>query len=57
VDVTVSARDGELVAAPDVPFGALATITLFADPGVDVQSINAAAVPGGFSVQARGALS
>lgn len=57
VDVTVSARNGELVAAPDIPFGGLATITLFADPGVTVQRIAATAVPGGFAVQALGTLS
>ncbi|HET8979213.1 MAG TPA: hypothetical protein VFN87_13710 [Solirubrobacteraceae bacterium] len=57
VDVTVSARNGALVAAPDIPFGGLATITLFADPGVTVQRIAATAVPGGFAVQALGTLS
>jgi hypothetical protein len=56
VDFTVSAHDGDLVAAPDVPFGALATLTLFHNPQVAVQSVNAAAVPGGFTVQALGTL-
>ncbi len=56
VDFIVSAHNGDLVAAPDVPLGALATITLFHSPQIAVQSVNAAAVPGGFSVQAIGTL-
>jgi len=56
VDFTVSANRGDLVAAPDVPFGALATLTLFHNPQIAVQSVNAAAVPGGFTVQAVGTL-
>ena len=34
VDATVAAQDGALVVAPDVPFGGIATITLFDDPHV-----------------------
>ncbi len=56
VDVTVAARDGALVVAPNIPFGGLATITLFNDPHVRVQSVGAAAVPGGFSIEAQAAL-
>lgn len=56
VDFVVSARNGDLVAAPDVPFGGLATLTLFHSPQVAVQSVNAAAVSGGFTVQAVGTL-
>jgi hypothetical protein len=51
VDATVSAENGELVVAPDIPFGGFATLTLFSAPRVRVQSVSAAAVPGGFSVQ------
>jgi hypothetical protein len=54
VDVSVAAQDGKLVVAPNVPFGGLATITLFSDPHVKVQSVSAVAVPGGFRVSARG---
>jgi hypothetical protein len=54
VDFTIGARNGDLVAAPDVPLGALATITLFHNPQIAVQSVNAAAVPGGFTVQTVG---
>lgn len=57
VDATVQAQDGALVVNPDVPFGALATIRVFADPRVRVQSVSAAPAPGGFTVQAAGALS
>jgi hypothetical protein len=52
VDATVSALNGALVVAPNVPFGGIATITLFNDPHVKVQSVSAVAVPGGFRVSA-----
>lgn len=51
VDATVSAQDGKLVVAPDVPFGGLATITLFSDPRIRVQGVSATPVPGGFRVR------
>jgi hypothetical protein len=54
IDVRVATQDGKLVVAPNVPFGGLATITLFSDPHVKVQSVSAVAVPGGFRVSARG---
>ncbi len=53
VDATVAARNGAIVVAPDVPFGGIATITLFDDPHVKVQSVSAVAVPGGFRVSAQ----
>jgi hypothetical protein len=56
VDVTVAAQNGNLVVAPNVPFGGLATITLFSDPHVRVQSVAATPVSGGFSIQARAEL-
>lgn len=52
VDAVVSARNGALIVAPDVPFGGLATITLLDDPHVRVQSVSAVTVPGGFRVRA-----
>jgi hypothetical protein len=55
-DATVAARDGELVLAPDVPFGGLATVALFADPRLEVEQVGGAPAPGGFSVYARGRL-
>ena len=54
VDATVAAQNGALVVAPDVPFGGIATLTLFDDPHVQVQSVGAANVPGGFRVSAEG---
>ena len=54
VDATVAAQNGALVVAPDVPFGGIATLTLFNDPHVQVQSVSAANVPGGFRVSAEG---
>jgi LmeA-like phospholipid-binding len=56
VDVAAAAQNGNLVVAPDVPFGGLATITLFSDPRVEVQSVAAAPVPGGFSIEVRARL-
>jgi hypothetical protein len=56
VAATVAAANGTLVVAPDVPFGGIATITLFNDPHVKVQSVGAVAVPGGFRVSATATL-
>ena len=52
VDATVSARDGALVVAPNVPLGGIAAITLFDNPNVQVTSVSATNVPGGFRVSA-----
>src|SRR6476660_3318183 len=56
VDATVSASDGKLVVAPDVPFGGFATVTVFSNPHLEVQSVAATAAPGGFRVTATGRL-
>ncbi len=56
VDAEVRAVNGSVVVAPDVPFGALATITVFSDPHLEVQSVGASPVPGGFSITATGRL-
>ena len=53
---TVEARNGALVVSPNVPFGALATLTLFSDPHVAVQGVAATSAPAGFRVSARGVL-
>jgi hypothetical protein len=53
VDFTVAVENGALVVAPDVPFGALATITLFDDPRVRIQSVSATSVPGAFKLSAQ----
>lgn len=52
VDATVAARNGAIVVTPDVPFGGIATLTLFNDPHVNVQSVSATTVPGGFRMSA-----
>ncbi len=52
VDAMVSAHDGKLVVAPDLPFGGLATVTVFSDPHIAVQSVSASPAPGGFTVNA-----
>jgi hypothetical protein len=56
VDATVSARSGALVVAPDVPFGGFATVTVFSNPHLDVESVGATPAAGGFTVTARGRL-
>jgi hypothetical protein len=56
VDATVKTQNGTLVVVPDVPFGGLATIKVFSNPHVDVQSVSAGPAPGGFSVTAIGHL-
>ena len=55
-DATVAAREGKLVVTPDVPFGGLATLTLFDNPHVAVQDVSAAPGNGGFTVSATGRL-
>jgi hypothetical protein len=52
VNAVVGAQNGALVVAPDVPFGGIVTITLFHDPHVQVRSVSAVTVPGGFKVSA-----
>jgi hypothetical protein len=56
VDATVGAQDGKLVVQPDVPFGALATVTVFGDPHIQVQGVSARQTPDGFSVSAQARL-
>ncbi len=56
VDATVSAQDGKLVIAPDVPFGGLATITVFSDPRIQVLGVSASPAPGGFAVRGTAVL-
>lgn len=50
--VVVSAENGNLVAAPNVPFGGLATITLFSNPHLSVDGVSAEPAPGGFTATA-----
>ena len=54
VDVVVAARDGKLVVAPVGLLGAFATVTLYDDPQIRVQSVQATTVPGGVRFVARG---
>jgi hypothetical protein len=55
-DATVAAQDGRLVVAPNVPFGGLATITLFSNPGISVQSVGASPDAGGFVLRGTAVL-
>jgi hypothetical protein len=52
VQAVVRAQNGKLVVLPNVPFGGLATVTVFSNPHVAVQSVAASPVAGGFSVRA-----
>jgi hypothetical protein len=56
VDATVSAENGKLMVTPDVPFGGLATVTVFSDPRIRVTGVGASAVPGGFRVRGTAVL-
>jgi hypothetical protein len=56
VDATVAAQNGRLVVVPQLPFGNLATVTVFANPALAVESVAASNAPGGFSVFAQGRL-
>lgn len=50
VQALVRTVDGRVVVSPNVPLGGLATIGIFANPHVAVQSVGASPVPGGFAV-------
>ena len=53
----VRATEGAITAAPEnIPFGALATFTVFQDPRVNVTSVGATTRPGGFGLTATGRL-
>jgi hypothetical protein len=54
VEVSVAAREGRLMVAPTGPLGMLATLTLYDDPRLRVQSVSATTVPGGLRFEARG---
>jgi hypothetical protein len=56
VDATVSVQDGNVVVAPNVPFGGLATITVFSDPRIKVQTVSASPAPGGFRLRGTAVL-
>jgi len=56
IDATLRSQAGRLIVQPDVPFGALATLTLFSDPHVAVESVGAASTANGFTVQAQARL-
>ncbi|HEY2260964.1 MAG TPA: LmeA family phospholipid-binding protein [Solirubrobacteraceae bacterium] len=56
VDATVRAQNGALVVVPDVPFGGLATVDVFSNPRIEVQSVGAMPAAGGFAVTATARL-
>jgi hypothetical protein len=56
VDATVAAQGGHVIVQPNVPFGGLASITVFSNPHLSVQGVAASPTSDGFSLLARGAL-
>ncbi len=50
------ARDGALVIAPEVPFGGLASLTVFQDPRIEVIGVGARETPEGYAVTASARL-
>ena len=56
LQVVVSAQNGDLVAAPNVPFGGLATITVFSNPHLTVEGVSGQPAAGGFTATATGQL-
>lgn len=56
VDATLREQGGSLILTPDVPLGGLATIRVFSDPRLQVQTITARPTRSGFAVSATGAL-
>ena len=52
VDATARAQNGQILVTPDVPFGGFATITVFANPAVEVQGIAAIPTVDGFRATA-----
>lgn len=55
-DAVLKARDGRLVLVPDVPFGGLATITVYGDPRVQVDGVAAEPDSDGFALSASARL-
>jgi DUF2993 family protein len=53
-DATVTADRGRILVTPQVPFGGLATVTVFSSSELSVDSLSATPVAGGFTVSASG---
>src|SRR5947209_3466021 len=51
-DASVTADGGKILVTPQVPFGGLATVTVFSNPHLGVTSVSAAPGSGGFTVNA-----
>ena len=53
----LAAQDGALVIAPEgIPFGGLATLTVFRDPRIAMTSVGATEGPGGYALTTQGRL-
>lgn len=52
-NAVVSAQDGKLRLAPDIPFGGFLSVTLFEDPRMEVLGVAARRAPSGFVLSAR----
>lgn len=57
VNALLAARNGALVIVPvGIPFGSLATFTVFSDPHLVVEGVGATPQPGGYAISAVGRL-
>jgi hypothetical protein len=57
IPFVVQVQNGALIAAPDIPIvGSLATLRLFSNAHVRIDSVSATKTPGGFAVSATGTL-
>ncbi|MDQ6818346.1 MAG: LmeA family phospholipid-binding protein, partial [Actinomycetota bacterium] len=56
VDASVNTAGGQLQLVPNLPFGGLATVTVFSDPRLQIESLSAAPTANGFSVAASARL-
>ncbi|HVE69355.1 MAG TPA: LmeA family phospholipid-binding protein [Solirubrobacteraceae bacterium] len=54
--VVVAARNGQVLLAPNVLFGGFLSLTVFADPRIEIRDVSAKQRPGGFTLTARSRL-
>lgn len=54
VDASVSTAGGQIQVAPNLPFGGLATVTVFSDPQLQIDSLSASPTAAGFSIAVSG---
>ncbi len=50
VNLSIEARGGSILLVPDLPFGSLATITLFANPNISIKTLSLQRLSNGFAL-------